>query len=503
MERLFDSSVGEFLFTKYWYLPSLPYNKTALPGNIAGVSGSTIGGPNLGISTYIDDSKLNSALIAFEFITSREIQKSLIINNHLFSGIPSLYDDPEVCASVDCEFFKSIQLIPRPTDKAKEYSKYSEKFRNYLFEYIYGNKSPEEVLKNIDDITRFYSLTIKNDNTPVGTIIFSAFMTFSLIMLFSLKFLTMEKYKPYFVFLPNDLWVFIVLGSILIMSSCLTMLGELSTLKCQFLMLLLSLGFTFSIIPIFYKLIVNFPEVNGISLHVYRNKYPFVLLFLLIDILLNSLSFNSPFQLDEKLVDDGQNFKVCKITNFGKILLSSLFSIKIIIMLCILFFIFIEWNLENTRRDIRFLSAAIYMDIVSIGVLLLISYMDINNYVVFYALPTSIYIFFAITNYTLFYAYRILRAYGNDDGEIIYFSNLEKNTSSNDNIYYYNSDGRLDSAPNNHDDNNYKDYKGKSNEITMPNKIYDYHYRKTTSDNSSTSSNSIPYYNSNHRKNYY
>ncbi|OUM61739.1 hypothetical protein PIROE2DRAFT_12196, partial [Piromyces sp. E2] len=402
--RLFDinNKKGQFLFIKYWYLPfdDDEYNITALPGNIEGVSGSAIGGPNLGIS------------------------------------IPDLYNDPDVCAAVNCEFFKSIQLTARPTDKADDYNSYSEKFRNYIYEFLYGNKSPEEALKNINDISKFYYLSIKNENTLVG---------------------------------------------------------EITTLKCQFQVLLLSLGFTFSIIPILYILIVNFPEGNMVSHYVFVNKYPFVLLFLLLDILLNSLSFNKPFKLTEKIIDHGQNFKICQISKFGNFQLGTLFSIKIIIMVFILFFIFIEWNIEKTRLDIRFLSAAIYMDIVSIGVILIVSYMDLSNYIAFYGIPIFIYIFFAITNYSLFYGYRIIRAYKSYDNEVLYINSFGKNSSSNDNIYYYNSNGKLNSLPNTSSNRDYANYSGNSNDVNVPNKIYNYHYRKNnTSDLLSQSSNSLP-----------
>ncbi|ORX50297.1 periplasmic binding protein-like II [Piromyces finnis] len=474
LTQLLNEKKGNFLFIKYWYLSSITgLNITALPGRVEGVSGSAIGGPNLGISTYIDDRKLKSALIALQYITSKKIQKDLIINNQLFSGISDLYDDPEVCAAINCSLLKSVQLTARPTNKTKDYNGYSEKFRNYIYEYLYGDKSPKEVLKNIDDITRFYHLPISNESTPIGTIIFVTFIFLSIIMLLSLTFLIIDKYKPFFIFLSNDLWIFIIIGSILTMSTCLTVLGEMTTLKCQLQVLLLSVGFTLSIIPVFYKLIVNFPERNDISQFINKKKYLFIFLFLLYDILLNSLPFDSAFILDEKLVDHGQNFKMCRITKYGKLLLGLLLAIKISTIICILFFIFVEWNIENIRSDIRFLSAAIYMDIVSIGVLLLASFIDINNYIVFYSIPAFIFILFALTNYSLLYAYRIFKAHNMENNNNLYTDSFEKNNSSNDNIYYYNSTGKLSSFPNNN-----INYFGNSSDISMPNDMLNYHYRK-------------------------
>ena len=93
--------------------------------------------------------QLKAALTVLKFITSWNTQKRFVIEHGFFSGIPSLYDDEEVCAKVDCKFFKSFQPIARPTHLLKtnnNYNKYSEKFLSYVYYYLYGDESVSKVL---------------------------------------------------------------------------------------------------------------------------------------------------------------------------------------------------------------------------------------------------------------------------------------------------------------------------------------------------------------------
>jgi len=140
----------QFIFAKLWYRSKFhdDYNYAILPGRIEGISGSTIGGYNLGINGHINDEKKKASVIAFKFLTSKEIHKKLILEGRLNSPISSLYDDEEICSVVDCKFHKSLQLITRPN--VSSYSKWSNNFRKNIYEYIYGEKSISDVLKDED-----------------------------------------------------------------------------------------------------------------------------------------------------------------------------------------------------------------------------------------------------------------------------------------------------------------------------------------------------------------
>ncbi|OUM57627.1 hypothetical protein PIROE2DRAFT_17322, partial [Piromyces sp. E2] len=128
---------GGFIFLKFWYIPDYHlYTITPLPGGKDGISGSCIGGYNIGINSYITDEKKEASIKVLEYINSKEIQKKVIKEYHLYSAIPSLYDDEDVCATVNCTFIKNMQFTLRP--KEKNYNYYSKQFRTYIYEFLYG-----------------------------------------------------------------------------------------------------------------------------------------------------------------------------------------------------------------------------------------------------------------------------------------------------------------------------------------------------------------------------
>jgi len=53
------------------------YKKSILPGNIEGISGSTIGGYNIGINNKISNNRKEKAIEVFKYITSWDIQKNI------------------------------------------------------------------------------------------------------------------------------------------------------------------------------------------------------------------------------------------------------------------------------------------------------------------------------------------------------------------------------------------------------------------------------------------
>lgn len=470
-----------FIFLKYWYFPTVTkFVLSALPGVKQGISGSVIGGYNIGISDVISETRKQAAVTAFQYLTSKSMQKDFIIKRKLFSAIPSLYDEDDVCEQVDCTFFKSIQLIARPTAKSSDYSSYSEYFRNYIYEFLYGDASAYDVLKKIDDLSRFYYLSLDRTDGSIGLIIVSLFGIISLIMLLSLRFLFINKFKSFFKFIPGDMWIITVFGCILIMCTCFTGLGEITILKCQIKVLLLSIGFTFSLIPVFTKLASSFPDDNPISYWINKNKYIVLFVFVLCDILLYSLAYNDPYEIEDIMVPEGKNFQKCKPTKSGSLMVNLTLGTKIIIILCLLFFTFVEWNMELIRNDIRYLSVALYMDVISIGVLLIIKYMNLDNYIIYYTMTDVLYMFFATTNYIFLYGYRIFRAMiKKESDDELFIKNFRKNSSSNNNIYMM-------------DNNSSSNKQTTSSNSTKENsqissKILNYHYRKNNTDYSSNS----------------
>jgi len=165
---------GNALFLRFFDLPiaNPVYNKTILVGNKEGVSASSLGGSNIGINRAISNTKIKDAAKVLEFFTSFETQKYLVTKHFLASGIKSLYDDEDVCKIVNCELIKNIQFIARPSSLTNNYNEYSTTFRNYLYEFLYGDKNAEEVLNKINDITKIYKISIKLSHSSSGLIIF-------------------------------------------------------------------------------------------------------------------------------------------------------------------------------------------------------------------------------------------------------------------------------------------------------------------------------------------
>ncbi|ORY61097.1 periplasmic binding protein-like II [Neocallimastix californiae] len=174
------------LFGKNWYTPVLyeDYKKDILPGSKNGISGSVLGGYNLSINKYICEEKRNAAIIAFKFLTTKEIQKSFMLESKQYSPITSFYDDEKVCEVIDCSLYKRLQLIQRPY--SADYGTWSSKFRNKIYKYLYDSSiSLSNVLKEADKITSEYSNSANSKKTFYRLFIiiflFSIFSTFILI----------------------------------------------------------------------------------------------------------------------------------------------------------------------------------------------------------------------------------------------------------------------------------------------------------------------------------
>ncbi|OUM60612.1 hypothetical protein PIROE2DRAFT_63037 [Piromyces sp. E2] len=105
-----------------------------MPGGTEGISGSCLGGFNVGIQNNLNESKLKAALKAVEYMTSEEVQKEIVSEYNILSGIASVYDDEKVCSKVDCEIYKNLQPIARPTLDTDNYDEYSVEIRQYAYD---------------------------------------------------------------------------------------------------------------------------------------------------------------------------------------------------------------------------------------------------------------------------------------------------------------------------------------------------------------------------------
>jgi len=167
---------NNYLFAKFWYMPYIEnYLNVAyslLPGKKEGVSGSVIGGYNIGINKYIDEQKKEAAIEAVKFITSYELQKELVMNYGVISPITKMYEDEDVCKKANCDILKSKQLIARPANGNSNYSAWSEKFRHAIFEYLYGDKDVSTVVEDAEKMLEKYSGALNPRQSILGLLIF-------------------------------------------------------------------------------------------------------------------------------------------------------------------------------------------------------------------------------------------------------------------------------------------------------------------------------------------
>jgi len=154
---------GQSIFLKFWILGEplvnyIVYNITNLPGSKNGISTSIPSGFNIGISKDIDEERIDETIIAFKYFSSKDIQKRFLKNRQLITAIKSLYKDEEICKDADCELFLNMQPLSDPFFTLKDKGNYPIKFRNYIYEYLYGDMTPQEVSKKILDIERIYNI---------------------------------------------------------------------------------------------------------------------------------------------------------------------------------------------------------------------------------------------------------------------------------------------------------------------------------------------------------
>jgi len=253
IDKLFQ---GSSIFSKFWFffdsvLNFNQYTKSILPGSKEGISASLLAGYNIGISRYIkDEDEKQATLEAYKFLTSKEIQMDGLWNNLLLSGVFSLYKDKEICSTEECKLFEELQLFGRPENKTNNFDEYSEKFRNYIYDFIYKNKTASETLPNADDITKIYFVSTDTKESYIGLISLIIIIIISILMLLSFIFPLRENFTPFFNFIPLDLWFISILGSVLILWIVYTKLRIITSLKCHLTIIFLCFGLTFNYIPI-------------------------------------------------------------------------------------------------------------------------------------------------------------------------------------------------------------------------------------------------------------
>ncbi|ORX60797.1 periplasmic binding protein-like II [Piromyces finnis] len=400
---------GNALFLKYWYIGTVhsSFKRSIIPGRNKGVSASTVGGTNIGINGYISEEKKKAALEALEYMTSLEGQRKYMHESTEFSALTELYDDEIVCKKYDCNILKKIQLIPRPSSVAKNYDEYSTQIRNYLYDFLYNGADASKTLEAMNDIVKIYNISIYPSESKEGFTILLVTIGAIVLILLSSVFFFIKKFKSHFSFFSIDSWVIFFLSFIVIISSIFTEYGEVTENKCQIRMILNTFGCSFLYIPILYKLITTFPEKNRFFNWIENSKFSFYLIFTLIDIFLCGLTFISTHNIIDINVKEGKKYRLCEANSFGTVLLSLIFAEKIIIGILIAFMLFLEWNIIKINREIKLITCTFYVNILSGIVLIIMKYMDLNNYKAHFLIYTIINLVYVLSCYFFMYGVRI------------------------------------------------------------------------------------------------
>jgi ABC-type glycerol-3-phosphate transport system substrate-binding protein len=402
---------GNAIYIKYWNIPlGDKYDKINLPGKKEGVSGTTIGGFDVGVSKYISSNHKKNAMIVLQYFTSKEFQKNYTITERRFSGIPSLYDDDDVCAVLECDLFKQFQPISRSfvVDNYDDYDEYSLKFRTYIAKFLFGNESISKILSNIIDISKNYSVLLSTDTTKVGLIFLIISCIIIMIMILSLLFLLHPKAKYAFGFMTIDFWILTIFGCILYLGFVFAGYGDATKFKCHGKMIAQTLGFTFSLAPSFHRLVCNFPRKTHFTGWINKNRYIFILSFIVLDVLLNELLFLSSYNTKVKIIDDGKNYKICQHrSTIGYVKFAIIYLVKFIIILIFSFIIYLEWNLRRSYRDVRVLIINLIMNVMLYTILAAVNIVNYDDYILHFVFNSIVVMTISIFNYILLYVIRI------------------------------------------------------------------------------------------------
>jgi len=391
------------------------YKLSSLPGLKKGVSGSTVGGYNIGISKYSKECKRNATLQVLSYITSKESHKKYVLKGYIFSSIPSIYDDEEVCSSVDCEFYISFQPISRPVNIINEkiiYDNYSSKFRNTIYKYLYGNNSIDEVLQELVDILKFYNVSI--NSSYVGKITIIILTVVFIFIMSSSMIINFKKYKQYFTLLSYDFWIIFFIGILILFVLCGIEFGEVQIIKCKMKPILLFIGNMFCLFPFIYELLIYFPEEIEISVWLDKHRFITFLIYFFINVIVTISLLLVPLRVEELFIDNGKNFKYCKIDNtMGLTLNTTLYALYIINLLVIIFIIFLEWNIQETFIEIKLIAFTTYTIVLVFIILAVLNFVLIKNYIYNFIIYEVLYFILIIINYSILFFSKIIMTFTN------------------------------------------------------------------------------------------
>jgi len=333
----------------------------------------------------------------------------------MISANMELYDDEEVCSMVECDIIKDSYPFSFMDNDVKLFGddSYHIKYRENMFNYIYHDKPVTKVLKIIDDITRIYTFTLDTEDSNAGLSIFIIYLVFSISTVLSIMFIFIKSMENRFRFISKDLWILTTLGTLILMSSILTLYGDVTNAKCHLRISLVNIGFVLSLCPSLHILIKNFPESNKISTWFEKNKYLSILTIILFTLCLNGLFAIPSYQLQDLKTSEGLNYQKCHMNNIAGSFIYYIIQIYgFFVIMISLGLIFIEWNLAETHLDIKYLSSGLFIDILSLLLFNIFGKMQFKNYIVYSVLLAVSILLFSVSNHLFIYFIRLSPMFG-------------------------------------------------------------------------------------------
>jgi len=426
------------IFTKLYTLPSyfvnmVPYLVSPLPGYKEGISTGILTGYNIGVDGNIPKKKIQAAITAVKFLTSKDIQKKYFMMQNVITSIPSLYDDEELCQMIDCGFYKNIQFTVRPTSKYYGYTDLYLRIERYIYSHLYGNETAENVVKRVDNLTKIHNVSFKENGSQkeLALGIFIFVVTLSFLIMGSLVFLFSGKLSEFFSYLSVDSWIISIFGLIVLVSNCYTTLGPMTDAKCHMYYVLTVLGYTFNLTPFIHKLIADFPDEIKLLKYIKDHKYVFFTLFILFDVTILSFFSFKVFYVKDNIIEERENFSTCKMKNtFSLILLLIILIAYLTVIFSSLLLCYVEWGLRTVIYDIRIYIVAFYTDAFCVVLLFIFENISINNYVMQFLIKNLLTLIPVITNYIVMYGFRFyLPYYKIDDSKMVVTSVNSKKDS--------------------------------------------------------------------------
>lgn len=399
-----------YIFFRAWYSDDIrlgpdQFNKTVnlnfapLPGKIEGVSGSCIGGSNIALSKYVSEEKKRAAIEIYKYLFSYEFQKHLILNASKRSAIHSLYQDRTICQKINCAMYSNMQGIVRPSGSIKDYPKFSEKFYNYVKEYVIDGKysSAREVLQKIDNIN---SLHYVEYNSVTGLVILSTTVFVILLILFSYIYISIKRLRKQFNFVPFNYWCCFLFGNFLLMCSCISAIGNFKDYACTLREFFVSLGFTLTYVPFLIKLVSLFPRKNEFINFVNKDHNTTFIGFILLDVILNMIwVLFDPLKAQKYIVEEGENFLVCRSDGkIGRFIIILQLLKGLIIMIMMAYLIVSERDVVLFKSDVVNLGYSIYFNLINYVIYMIVYSLTIDNRYPFYGLRCGITMVFCLFN---------------------------------------------------------------------------------------------------------